>query len=125
MLDAWLLLKNELFALTDILLAHHLPIPANILQAPHEKTALTQDGPQQFLIQKAEKDSTALSHTMPEAEEILREQIEKMQFIATLKAYLQAMDIPLLIHTPKHIALLIRTIDTATHLEKCIKFNLE
>ena len=125
MLDAWLLLKNELFALTDILLVHHLPIPANILQVPHEKTALTQDGLQQFLIPKAAKDSTALGHTMREAEETHHEEIEKMQYIAMSKDYLQAMVIPSLIHTLKHIARQIRTIDTATHLEKCVKFNLE
>ena len=83
MLDVWHLFQNELLESTHILLEHQWQTPANTSQMLHGKTELTQDGPLQFLTQKAARDFIALNHTMLEDEEARHEEVEKKQFIAT------------------------------------------
>lgn len=69
MLAKMLLWQNEHQESINILQAHLLQIWANFLLQPLEKTALTQDGRQQFLILKAQKEHIVLLLTMHEVEE--------------------------------------------------------
>lgn len=124
MLVAWHLSLNGQSALMHILLELHWQTQVSFLPTPLEKTALTQDGPLQFLTPKAARDFTALGLIMHEAEEIPAEEAEKMQFTAMYQACHQAMATQFQHPMQKNTVHQIRTIDMQTLLARCAKFNL-
>ena len=87
----------------------------------HGTTELIQDGPLQFLTQKAAKVFIALNLAMHEAEEIWDDPTETMQFGHMSLVFQVHTDTQLLGHTPKNIVHQIQIIGTTIPWAKCIK----